>query len=209
MDDEIIEALHERPLQHPAIEEEHDKSKYHTSQEITNQTKDEIEEDLAINDPEYAEEASSHSESISQEYEECMKQEALGLREECEGEVNQAPTGVPLILHEDVELTMEEENEKENIQSSLYFSKMKTSRYSPSLRFSTIRPNRWSKKRSSVEPIFFLWCINMKSFMPSRIHSHCCCNHRQKKSASPLQNMASGFSSSHHFPCSSTCSLKV
>lgn len=88
MDDKIIEALHERPLQHPTIEEEHDRDDYHTSQESTNQTEDEIEEDLAINDPDYDEEASIHSESISQEYEECLKQEAPGLREECEGEEN-------------------------------------------------------------------------------------------------------------------------
>lgn len=51
MDDEIVEALHERPLRHPAIEKEHDRDDYHMTQESTSQEDDEIKEDLAINDP--------------------------------------------------------------------------------------------------------------------------------------------------------------
>jgi len=105
MDDKLIESLHEIPLWHPAIEEEHDKDSFHIAQESINRADDETEEDLAINNPEDGDEASHPSESMSLEAEECLKHETPRLREGCAGERNLAPTSVPLILHEYVEVT--------------------------------------------------------------------------------------------------------
>lgn len=73
MDDEIIEALHERPLWHPSIKKEHAIDDCHTTQESTSQADDEIEEDWPINDPKYTDETSSHSESMNLEDEECLE----------------------------------------------------------------------------------------------------------------------------------------
>ena len=69
MDDELVEALHERPLRHPAIEEEHDRDSCHTTQESISRANDETEEDLSINDPEDGDEASHPSKSMSLEVE--------------------------------------------------------------------------------------------------------------------------------------------
>lgn len=73
MDHELVKALHQRPLWHLTIEEEHDRDSCHIAQESISQVGDETEEDLAINDPEDGDEASRHLESMNMKAEECLE----------------------------------------------------------------------------------------------------------------------------------------